>query len=391
MVAAALADGDSKILLPLDAEDTRATAAGLEALGILVSRAEGCWTIRGRGGHISGGGNLDLRESGTTLRFLTAVAALGVSASRLDGTARLRQRPLDELSATLRSLGAHLDGDRLPLDVGGAPFKGGTVNVDGSRSSQFASALMLIGPCLAGGLRIHLDPPAVSLPYIELTRHVMREFGIETTEPEPRTWQIPEGRYRASSFSVDGDHSSASYFLAAPLVAGGRVRVEGVNPRSAQADAAFPEILERLGASVRRGEDWIEVHSQASLAPFDLSMAHAPDLVPTLAVLGLFTQGPSMIRDVGHLKLKESDRLEQLALNLRRLGGAVESGPNWLSIGPLGTPTTPARIETAGDHRIAMAFALVGLSVAGLTLDDADCVAKSNPRFWTDWEAMLAG
>jgi 3-phosphoshikimate 1-carboxyvinyltransferase len=217
----------------------------------------------------------------------------------------------------------------------------------------------------------------------------MYEFGIETTELEPLTWRIPAGRYRARSFSVDGDHSSASYFMAAPLVAGGCVRVERIDPRSVQADAVFPRILEKLGARVRSGETWIEIRSAGRVPAFDLSMAHAPDLVPTLAVLGLFSEGPSVIRDIGHLRLKESDRIEQLAGNLRRLGRGVEISANCLSLGAPGTQVRAARVETAGDHRIAMAFALAGLRVKGLTVDDDGCVAKSNPGFWQDWGAML--
>ena len=389
LVAAALAQGDSEIVQPLDARDTRVTSSALEALGVPVSTHAGRWTVRGRGGRIVGGACLDLEESGTSLRLLTAVAAMGTAASRLDCAARLRQRPLDELISTLRTLGARVVNDRPPLEVGGTAFQGGDVHVDGSRSSQFASALMLIGPCLRGGLKIRMEPPAVSLPYIELTRTVMRDFGVETIELGPLTWEIPAGRYRSRSFTVDGDHSSASYFMAAPLVTGGRVRVERIDPRSAQADAGFPQILEKLGARVRRGETWIEIESDGHVPAFDLSMAHAPDLVPTLAVLGLFSDGPSVIRDIAHLRLKESDRIRQLAVNLRRLGRDVEVGEDFLRIGEPGTELRAARIETAGDHRIAMAFALAGLGVKGMSVDDADCVAKSNPRFWDDWQTML--
>ena len=391
LVAAALAEGDSEIVRPLDARDTRATLSGLEALGIPVSTAAGRWTVRGQGGRIAGGSRLDLEESGTSLRLLTAVAALGAAASRIDGAARLRQRPLSELIATLRTLGARVVHDGLPLEVGGTPFRGGDVCVDGSRSSQFVSALMLIGPCLEGGLRVRMEPPAVSLPYVELTRAVMRDFGVETTALEPLMWRVPTGRYQATEFSVDGDHSSASYFMAAPLVAGGCVRVERIDPGSAQADACFPRILERLGARVRSGENWIEIRSDGGVPAFDLSMEHAPDLVPTVAALGLFSDGPSVIRDIAHLRLKESDRIEQLAVNLRCLGRAVEIREDRLEISEPGIELRAARIETAGDHRIAMAFALVGLRVRGLSVDDAACVDKSNPEFWTAWRSLLRG
>ncbi len=238
-------------------------------------------------------------------------------------------------------------------------------------------------------MTIRTGPEAVSLPYVELTRSVMRAFGVKADRDGPLSWRVPEATYRATTFCVDGDHSSASYFLAAPLVAGGRVRVERLDPASAQPDACFRGVLEQLGASVRTGEDWIEVCSDGNVAGFDLSLGHAPDLAPTVAALGFFSDGPAVIRDVGHLRHKESDRLEQLAANMRRLGRSVEIDGDRLEIGSsIGEPRE-STVATAGDHRIAMAFALVGLGVAGLRVDDAGCVDKSNPRFWQDWESLI--
>ncbi|NIM01781.1 MAG: 3-phosphoshikimate 1-carboxyvinyltransferase [Acidobacteria bacterium] len=390
LIVAALADGDSDIARPLDSRDTRVTAAGLEALGVPVSMRDDHWIVHGRGGRIPGGGRLDLEESGTSLRFLTAVAALGDQASRLDGSPRLRERPLGELISAVRSLGAGVEGDRLPIDIGGTLFRGGETRIDGSQSSQFASALMLVAPCLEPGLTILAGASSVSLPYIELTREVMRDFGVEVSEPQPHTWCVRAGHYTARTFEVDGDHSSASYFLAAPLLVGGRVRMNGLDPGSAQADATLQSFVEMLGARVDRGEQWIEVQANGTVPPFDVSLAHAPDLVPTVAVLGLFAEGPSMIRDIAHLRLKESDRIEQLAINLRRLGCEVELDADRLSIGSKQDAPREVTIKTAGDHRMAMAFALAGLRVPGVCVDDPDCVAKSNPRFWKDWESMLA-
>lgn len=391
LVAAALASGESEVHRPLVARDTRATSAGLSALGLPVRETGTCWTVAGRSGEVPGGGRLELDESGTSLRLLAAVAALGREPSRIDGAPRLRERPLSEALAALRELGAGIHGERLPLSLGGTPFRGGEVSVDGSRSSQFASALLLIGPCLPDGLVLRMPPPVVSLPYVELTCAVMRDFGVDVAKPEPLVWQVPGGGYRPTSFSVEGDHSSSSYFLAAPLVAGGRVRVEALDAGSSQADACFLSILEQLGATVRHGERWVEVASSAGVPSFDLSLGHAPDLVPTVAALGLFAEGRATIRDVAHLRLKESDRIEQIARNLRRLGRPVEARDDRLEIGPPAGPPTPGRVETAGDHRIAMAFALAGLAIRGVEVDDDACVDKSNPDFWNAWESMLPG
>lgn len=389
LVAAALADGVSTVARPLDALDTRATVSGLEALGFPVVSEAGDLLVHGRGGRVAGGGRLDLNESGTSLRLLTAVAALGRASSRLDGAVRLQRRPLGPLTRALGSLGARVSGHGLPMTVGGTPFHGGEVSVPGSPSSQFASALMLIGPCLAGGLTLHIEPPAVSLPYIALTAEVMRAFGAEATRVEDLEWRIGMAPYVARTYLVEGDHSSASYFLAAPLIAGGRVRIRNLNSGSRQADACFSQILARLGAVIRTGTDWIEVGGSGELAGFDVSLNHAPDLVPTVAMLGLFASGASVIRDVPHLRSKESDRLHQLAVNLQRLGRVVRVCGDRLEIDASRAEPDPFVVETDGDHRIAMAFALAGLRVPGLAIDDADCVTKSNPGFWTDWNAML--
>jgi 3-phosphoshikimate 1-carboxyvinyltransferase len=389
LVAAALAEGTSTLVRPLDAADTRATVTGLRAIGITVTASGGELQVEGCGGSVPGGGNLDLAESGTSLRFLTAVAAIGTRPSRIDGCARLRERPIRPLVDALAVLGADVSPDRLPLTVGGTLFGGGKVSVAASRSSQFASALMSIGPCLRDGLRVQLLPPVVSRPYLELTAEVMGAFGANVCAVGDSEWQVGTAPYRARSFTVEGDHSSASYFLAAPLIASGCVRVERLNPRSRQADACFAQIIERLGGQVSYGENWIEVNGSGELAPFDVSLAHAPDLVPTLAVLGLFADGPSVIRDVAHLRVKESDRLDQLAFNLRQLGRAAETREDRLLIGGHHAPESEPIIETGGDHRIAMAFALAGLRLSGLRVDNDTCVAKSNPNFWKDWERML--
>jgi len=388
LVAGALAAGQSEIVGPLDARDTRETLAGLEALGMRASVDGDRWKIRGCAGNPPGGGRIDLEESGTSLRLLTAVAALGAKFSRIDGAARLRERPLVELTDALESLGAPVTQGGLPLTVGGTPFSGGEVCVAGSRSSQFASALMLIGPCLESGLTIRIEPPAISLPYVEVTRAVMREFGAETSHPESLTWRIPAGRYSATAFRVEGDHSSMSCFMAAPLLTGGSIRIEQIDPASAQADACFPDILESLGARVETGKEWIEIQADGTVPEFDLSMGHAPDLVPTVAALGLFSKGRSVIRGVEHLRYKESNRIEQLAVNLRRLGRAVEIFDDGLEFGEADVFLRPAQIETAGDHRIAMAFALVALRLTGISVDHENCVAKSYPGFWNDWESI---
>ncbi len=392
LVVAALASGRSAIGSPLDADDTRITLEGLGALGVPVEASEKGWNVTGLGGRVPGGGEVALGESGTSFRFLTAVACLGESPSRLDGAPRLRERPIRDLSDVLEELGATLrltaGGGGLPLEAGGSPVRGGHVTVPATQSSQFASALLLLGPRLAGGIELELAPPAVSLPYVALTARVLESFGVEVEQPAPLTWRVAEGDYSGRPYRVEGDHSSASYFLAAAAVVGGGVRVENLDPASAQADARLGAILEKLGCSVDRGADWVEVEGTGAVPSFDLDMSDAPDVVPTLAAIALFAEGECAMRGIAHLRIKESDRLGVLATNLRRLGRDAEATDDALVVGPPSGALHGATIETASDHRMAMAFAVAGLRVEGIVIDDPDCVSKSNATFWNDFTRL---
>jgi 3-phosphoshikimate 1-carboxyvinyltransferase len=389
LVAAALARGSSTLLNPLDADDCRITRDGLSSLGIGIRVLEDAWVVEGSAGSFPGGGDLFLGESGTSARFLTAVAALGLSPSGLDGAPRLRERPMQELATALSALGGavRLSGSGgLPLRAGGQEIRGGHVRLPSGRSSQFASALMLIAARLGQGLDLELEPPVVSLPYVALTVAVLEQFGLEIEQVEELRWRIPPGDLRGREYRIDGDHSSASYFLAAAAVLGGRVRVVGLDPRSKQPDARLGRILQQAGCSVSNGSDWIEVASTGDLASLNLEMGDAPDLVPTLAVLALFAEGPSTLRGIAHLRHKESDRLEVLARNLRELGRDAHAGADQLQVAPRSGALRGALIRTDSDHRMAMAFGLAGLRQPGIRIDDADCVAKSNPRFWDEFE-----
>ena len=392
LVAAALADGESCVLNPLDAADTRVTCYGLEALGLRVSFAADAWRVQGLGGRVPGGNRLALRESGTSLRLLTAVAALGDQPSLLDGSARLRQRPLRDLGQALARLGARIapadGGEGLPLTAGGDRPRGGEVNIPADRTSQFASALLMIGARLAGGLRVTIPTPRVSDRYIDLTAGVLRSFDVPAVRDESGAWSVPESHYAGRSFRVEGDHSSASYLFAAAAVVGGAVRVEGLDPASNQPDARLGSILEQLGCEVIREDSAVEVRGDRTIAPFDLEVGDAPDLVPTLAALALFADGPSTLRRVSHLRLKESDRIQVLVDNLQAFGCDVETLDDRLTIEPRKGHVKGTEVKTASDHRIAMAFAVAGLRLNGVRIDDPGCVAKSNPTFWDQFQAL---
>ena len=395
LVAAALADGESVLDDPLESDDTRATRDGLLRLGVTVRCEPGRWHVRGCAGRPPGAGSLALGESGTTMRFLTGVAALGAAPSRLDGAPRLRERPLAELLDALRGLGARIREEEragcLPLVVGGERPHGGRVSLPGGRSSQFASALLLVAPWLEGGIDLSLEPPRVSLPYVALTVRVLADFGVHVTALSESRFRVAGGSYAGRTYRIEGDHSSASYPLAAAALVGGRVRVRHLQPGSVQPDARLGELLERLGCTVTRGEDWIEVCGSGRIPAFDFDLGQAPDLVPTFAVLALFAEGPSVLRGIPHLRLKESDRLGLVAENLRALGREASALHDRILVHGEPAALVGTRIETGGDHRLAMAFAIAGLRLAGVQIDAPRAVEKSNPGFWRQLAALADG
>lgn len=389
LVTAALADGTSTLRDPLDADDTRATRNGLVGLGVPIQTSSQGWVVTGSAGAIPGGGTLALGESGSSLRFLLAVAALGRAASSLDGSPRLRERPIAELALALVGLGAAVDPvGSLPMRAGGSPPGGGSVRLAGNRSSQFASALLLVGARMPQGIDLALEAGAVSLPYVELTAEMLRGFGVRVERPEPLRFRVHPGAYRGRDVRVEGDHSSASYPLAAAAIVGGTVRVENLDPASLQPDARLGGLLEQLGCALRRGDDWIEVSATGRIPGFDVDLADAPDLVPTMAAIALFAEGPCVLRGIGHLRLKESDRLDVLARNLAHLGRPARAGVDLLEIERSSNLLRGGTITTVSDHRIAMAFAVAGLRLAGIVLDDPACVSKSNPHFWDDFRKL---
>jgi 3-phosphoshikimate 1-carboxyvinyltransferase len=393
-VAAALARGSSRIVGPLVADDTEVTLGGLVALGIAVEREPESVVIHGGRDHLAGGASVALRESGTSMRLLLAVAALGRAPSCLDGSARLRERPLAELAQALVSLGAEVEltgrSGGLPATAGGKVPSGGRVVVRGGTTSQYASALLLVAPALPCGLELTLEPPLVSLPYVELTVRVLEAFGAHVGRPGPGSWIVEPGATTGRELRVEGDHSTAAYFLAAAAIAGGRVRVSGLDPASPQPDARIARILGHAGATVTIGPDWVQVEGRRAPAPIREDLTDAPDLAPTLAAVSLMAEGPSELRGLGHLRHKESDRLSVVARNLERLGCGVEAGETYLRITPPPRSSRGVRveIEAASDHRIAMAFAIAGLATDGVTIDDPDCVSKSNPEFWSQLDRL---
>ncbi len=395
LVCAALARGESLLTGALDSQDTRVMVDGLRALGIAVEPDWSSGRIR-----VAGGGGtipatralLDCAASGTTIRFLAAVCALGHGTFRLDGTPRMRQRPIGDLLEALAGLGvearAESPGGCPPVEIRAAGMIGGTTRVRGDTSSQFASGLALVAPCMPEGLRIEFEGRLVSLPYLAMTRRVMEAFGGSCTADDERSWRIAPGGYTGCRYAIEPDASAASYFLAAAAITGGAVRVEGLSRSSMQGDIGFADALERMGCTVTWQEGDAPAVTVAGRAArgIDIDMNAISDTVPTLAAVALFAAGPTTIHNVEHIRDKETDRIGDLGTELRKLGATVDERRDGLTIHP--APLHAATIATYDDHRMAMSLALVGLVVPGVKILDPRCVGKTFPDYWKRLAAL---
>jgi len=393
---AALADGDSSIVGPLDSEDTRASIDAVRGFGAEVRERPGAWSVTGFGGSPRGAGRLDLRESGTTMRFAAALAALAREPTRLEGRGRLGSRPMTELYSAIEALGGRVErapgGAALPATIAGPLSGGRSVRVAGDRSSQFVSALLTVAPRISGGLLVEVATPLVSADYVALTREALERFGIEVEEPAANAWRVRPASFAGREVHIEGDWSSASCLLTAPAIVGGRLTVTGLRGGSLQPDRAIVELLRAAGCRVWERHEEVEVGGDGRVGGFEFDLGGRPDLAPAGAVLMLFAEGPAALRNVAHLRHKESDRFEVLRAALTALGRRVRVDGDDLVADRGARPgdLSGARVQTASDHRIAMAFAVAGLRLAGVELDDRACVAKSYPGFWTDF-ARLGG
>lgn len=395
LIASALAHGESRLESPLLCRDVLSTLHGLSRLGASIHQEETHFDVTGTGGRFprgGGPGEIDLGDSGTSYRLLLPVAALGGRDWLLTGSPRMQERPVGELVRSLGALGAPVSFPGRegypPVQVKGGGIPGGRVSIRGDTSSQFVSALLLCGPFTEKGLEISVAGPLVSRPYVDVTIEVMGRFGVTVEREGYDRFRVPAGGgYRGTHLEIEGDFSSASYFWAAAAVTGGSVVTENVHPfTTRQGDAAFLHVLEDMGCHVERRAASVRVEGRALRAP-DVDMKDMPDMVPTLAVMALFAEGTTRIRNAAHLRHKESDRLQAVAHEFRRLGAKVEVLADGLAI-PGGQSLVGARVDPHNDHRIAMSLAVVGLKVPGVSIVNEGCVEKSFPGFWDLWENM---
>jgi 3-phosphoshikimate 1-carboxyvinyltransferase len=393
LLLAALAEGETEVTGLLDADDTRVMRDALSSLGVqfrhnAVKGVAGPFPVKSA--------ELFLGNAGTAFRPLTAALAFSGGEYRLSGAPRMHERPIGDLVDALRAVGARIDylgrDGFPPLAIHPGRINASLLKVRGDVSSQFLTALLMALPLLGKETSIEVQGELISRPYVEITLNVMRRFGIGVIRKDWKSFGVPKGDYRSpGKIFVEGDASSASYFLAAGALGGGPVRVEGVGRSSIQGDIRFTEVLERMGAKVGIEDDAIEVrgpdgaympHSGPRLRSIDMDMNHIPDAAMTAAVLALFADGPSTIRNIGSWRVKETDRIAAMATELRKLGATVEEGNDWLRISPPKVLLENRRIDTYDDHRMAMSFALVALGGVAVHINDAACVAKTFPEYF---------
>ena len=403
-IVASLADGVSMLSGVLDSEDTRVMRDALDRLGLTVELDPRAETLRieGQGGRFpndgreSGSVRLDLRNSGTSIRFLTAACAAAGGDYVLTGNARMQERPIADLAAALRQGGADVAAAETgcpPVTVRGGGLTGGEVTVRGDLSSQFLSGLLMAAPRASGDVTLRVEGELVSRPYVDMTLAVMRAFEADVTEPQPNTFLIRSQPYitKRTTYEIEPDASAASYWLAAGALAG-RATVQRLDRDSLQGDIRFADVLERMGARVewKPGAVTVSQPEGGRLHGIDIDMGPISDTAQTAAVAAVFADSPTRIRGVEHMRHKETDRVAALVTELRRLGIEADEHVDGLTIHP-GVPVPKQPIATYDDHRMAMAFALTGLMTHGIEIADPGCVGKTYPRFWDDWDKHIEG
>lgn len=396
LLIAGLAEGRSILDGVLFADDTRAMLDCISSIGATVAVDGTTVTIDGIGGRIGPGtAPLFANQSGTTARFVAAALLLADAPVVLDADPAMRRRPMGPTIASLRALGAEVDerGEvgHLPIAVTGpegTPDEMPIAVVPSSGSSQFASGLLIAGACLPRGLRVELDGPVVSRPYLDMTVAVMCAFGATVDHPDDATWIVEPTGYGATRYAVEPDASGASYLFAAAAITGGRVTIDGLGSTSLQGDLAFVDVLARMGAVVEKGADTTTVRG-APLHGIDVDMSDLSDTAQTLAAVAALADGPTRVTGIGFIRAKETDRIAAVVTELQRLGIHAVEDDDGFTITP--GPVRAGIVHTYDDHRMAMSFSLLGLRVPGIVIDDPGCVAKTFPTYFDVLESMRPG
>jgi 3-phosphoshikimate 1-carboxyvinyltransferase len=398
LLLAALAAGDTHLENLLHSEDTARMLDALDQLKVGVERhsdTTDC-TIHGLGQLFSpkDDSTFMLGNAGTAIRPLTSMLSLCAGSFVVDGDQYMRERPIDHLVEALRQLGAEIDYlDKPgcpPIRLQGGCIQGGRVSIKGNISSQYLTALLMSLPLAQKDSTIDVIGEQVSKPYLDITLDIMRQFGVIAHHDNYQVFHVAGSQQYQSpgNYLIEGDASSASYFFAAAAIKGGTVRVNGLGRNSVQGDIAFLDVVEQMGARVNRQDSWIEV-SAGPLQAIDLDLNHIPDAAMTVAMLALFANGTSRIRNIYNWRVKETDRMTAMATELRKLGADIQTGDDYIVITPP-AKILPASIDTYGDHRMAMCFSLAALGPSPITINNPDCVAKTFPDYFEAFAAITS-
>jgi 3-phosphoshikimate 1-carboxyvinyltransferase len=394
LLIASLANGVTHLSNALFSDDSRYFARALETLGfnLTIDETQREMIVTGQGGKIpSHHAELFIGNAGTAARFLSAFLTLGQGVFILDGEPRMRERPIGDLVSALAQLGAHLEpsiSNCPPVKITAAGLPGGKTSIAGNISSQFLSALLMVAPYASQPVEITLTTELNSKPYVDMTLAIMHEFGIDVEREQYHRFYIhPDAYLPSPNYSIESDASAASYFFAAPAVCGGSVKVENTSRRSLQGDIAFVDVLAQMGCHVLEEKNAITVTKGSSLYGVEVDMSDISDTAQTLAAIAPFAETPTTIRGIASARLKETDRVAATCAELSRLGVQVEEHQDGMTIYPCKS-FIPADVHTYNDHRMAMAFSLIGLHAQGITILDAGCVSKTFPEFFQTLEIL---
>jgi 3-phosphoshikimate 1-carboxyvinyltransferase len=390
LIIAALARGPSTLLGTLESDDTNVARRALSSLGIPIEQASRTIRVDGQAGRLCDPGQtLNLGNSGTSVRFFTALLTLAGFPCMITGNARMQQRPIADLIEALNGLGANVTSIEKtgcpPIHIGQQRLKGGTTAISGAISSQFLSALLMVAPYAHHEVILQVHDQLVSVPYVDMTLDIMARFGVQVQHENYERFVIAGQQcYQGQEYLVEGDASSATYFWGLAALLGGKMTIRNIPSSSAQADLKFLQVLERMGCEISRC-DGLTVQGPDLLKPLgEIDLNDLPDAAMTVAVLAAFCNGKTHICNVSNLRVKETDRLHALATELRKIGVMVEEFPDGLSIAGDPASLHGADIETYDDHRMAMCFGMAGVRLRGIEIQDPSCVSKTYPGFWED-------
>jgi len=393
LLIAALANGTTRLTNALFCDDSRYFAKALQTLEFDVQLDESNleMTVTGLGGKIPAKkAELFIGNAGTAARFLSAFLTLGNGGYILDGEPRMRERPIGDLIEALQQLGVELEATNNcpPVEIFAKGLPGGKTKIAGNISSQFLSALLMVAPYAQSPIEIELTTDLNSKPYVDMTIAIMKEFGVEIGRQDYSKFTIHPTFYSPlSTYSIESDASAASYFFAAPAICGGTVRVENISRKSVQGDIGFLEVLQQIGCGVTESNNSITVHRPSSIVGIDIDMRDIPDTAQTLAAVAPFANSPTRIRGIASARIKETDRVHATCTELKRLGVQVEEHEDGMTIYPCQT-FNPSNVQTYNDHRMAMAFSLIGLRFDGVTIENPSCVSKTFPNYFEVLETL---